>query len=187
MDLKKYFTHKFFLSFSSTFPFFSIRKRGKTLLCHHPPIYFSKPSHIYFCLISSLPTSLPLETEMLIRCCFPSRLSFAGLLPFRRPGPVPAKCYELQGKKQPTNQCWQDHKIQSVSVRGIYSQAGEILNFHNIEADNLEEDGIFSLVQTNTAEKTNLFRWERVELNSGIHLWSPKAASVQIAYLCLLL
>lgn len=77
--------------------------------------------------------------------------------------------------------------MQSVSVRGIYSQAGEILNFHNIEADNLEEDGIFSLVQINTAEKTNLFRWKRVELNSGIHLWSPKAASVQIAYLCLLL
>ena len=31
----------------------------------------------------------------------------------------------------------------SASVGGVYSQAGEILNFHNIEADNLEEDGIF--------------------------------------------
>lgn len=94
-------------------------------------------------------------------------------------------------KNQPANKCWRDHKIQIVSVGGIYSHAGEILNFHNIEADNLEEDGIFfpqhSLTQINTAEKTNLFRWEMVELNSGIHLWSPKAASMQIAYLCLLL
>lgn len=46
-------------------------------------------------------------------------------------------------KKQPANKCWWDHKIQIVSVGGIYSHAGEILNFHNIEADNLEEDGIF--------------------------------------------
>lgn len=80
---------------------------------------------------------------MLIRWVYPSGLSFVGLLPLQRPALVPAKHDELQGKRtnQPTNVGKAAKR--GVSVGGIYSQAGEIVNFHNIEAGNLEEAGIF--------------------------------------------
>lgn len=100
--LKNHFTQKLLLPFISPFPLSKRRKfmkRRKTVPCHHPPIYFFKPLCIYFCLISPSPIFLLFETEMLIRWGFPSRLSLVGLLPFQRSAPVPAKCYELQGKK----------------------------------------------------------------------------------------
>lgn len=71
-------------------------KIRKTYPYHHPPIYFLC---IYFSLISPSRIFLPLETEMLIRWGFPSRLSLVGLLSFQRSALVPAKCYELQGKE----------------------------------------------------------------------------------------